>query len=96
MHANIASVSSEGMPNITPIGTVFLNDDGTGFLFDSFSQKLNENLTHNRKVCISAVNSSKVFWISSLIKGQFSDYPGVRLYGELSDLRHATNEEKSE
>ena len=29
MHVNIASVSIEGIPNITPIGTVFLNDDGT-------------------------------------------------------------------
>ena len=35
MHANIASVSRDGIPNITPIGTVFLNDDGTGFLFDT-------------------------------------------------------------
>ena len=43
MHANIASVSSEGIPNITPIGTVFLNNDGTGFLFDAFSQQLAEN-----------------------------------------------------
>ncbi len=25
MHANIASVSNKGIPNITPIGTVFLN-----------------------------------------------------------------------
>ena len=52
MHANIASVSKNGMPNITPIGTVFLNEDGTGFLFDSFSEQLAENLRQNNNVCI--------------------------------------------
>ena len=94
MHANIASVSSEGIPNITPIGTVFLNNDGTGFLFDAFSQQLAENLTQNKNVCISAVNSSKLFWLSSFIKGQFTSYPGVRLYAELGELRPATEDEK--
>lgn len=34
MHCSIASVSSEGIPNITPIGTLFLNDSSpTGFFF---------------------------------------------------------------
>jgi len=94
MHANIASVSKEGMPNITPIGTVFLNEDGTGFLFDSFSQQLAENLKLNNNVCISAVNSSKFFWLLSFIKGQFDDYPGVRLYTKLGKLRLATDQEK--
>ncbi|WP_350561130.1 pyridoxamine 5'-phosphate oxidase family protein [Psychrobacter sp. CAL346-MNA-CIBAN-0220] len=94
MHANIASVSKEGVPNITPIGTVFLNEDGTGFLFDSFSQQLAENLKLNNNVCISAVNSSKFFWLSSFIKGQFNDYPGVRLYTKLGGLRLATDQER--
>ncbi len=94
MHANIASVSSEGMPNITPIGTVFLNENGTGFLFDAFSQQLAENLKQNNNVCISVVNSSKAFWLLSFIKGQFDDYPGVRLYTKLGELRLATDEEK--
>lgn len=94
MHANIASVSKDGIPNITPIGTVFLNEDGTGFLFDSFSQKLEENLKQNNSVCISVVNSSKIFWLSSFIRGEFNDYPGVRIYAKLEDLRPATDEEK--
>ena len=94
MHTNIASVSRDGIPNITPIGTVFLNDDGTGFLFDAFSQQLAENLKQNKNVCISAVNSSKLFWLSSFIKGQFSSYPGVRIYAELGELRPATEDEK--
>ncbi len=45
-------------------------------------------------MCISAVNSSKVFWLSSFIRGQFSSYPGVRLYAELGELRVATEDEK--
>lgn len=94
MHVNVASVSKDGMPNITPIGTVFLNKDGTGFLFDSYTEKLAENLKYNNNVCLSAVNSGKTFWLSSLIKGKFSDYPGVRLYAKLGELRVATDEEK--
>lgn len=95
MHANIASVSKDTVPNITPIGTVFLNDDATGFLFDSFSQQLADNLKHNNYVCISAVNSGKFFWLSSFIKGKFYHYPGVRLYAKLGELRPATPEEIS-
>lgn len=94
MHSNIATVSEKGVPNITPIGTVFLNEDGTGFIFDAYSQQLSENLKLNNNVCISAVNSSKLFWLSSFIKGQFNDYPGVRLYATLGELKLATESEQ--
>ena len=41
-----------------------------------------------------AINSSKWFWLSSLIQGSFTDYPGVRLYVEIGDLRPASREER--
>ena len=94
LHSSIATVDEFAQPSITPIGTIFLNDDQTAFFFDTFTEKLTENLKHNSKACIQAINSGKWFWLSSLIQGAFKDYPGVRLYVEIGDLRPATEQEK--
>ncbi|WP_171265216.1 pyridoxamine 5'-phosphate oxidase family protein [Acinetobacter sp. ANC 3813] len=92
MHCSIATVNQDMQPTITPIGTVFLHEDQfSGFFFDTFSESLRENLRLNSKACIQAINSSKLFWLKSLINGQFQDYPGIRLYVEIGDLR-PTNE----
>ena len=50
-------------------------------------------MPQNNKACIQAINSSRLFWLKSLFKGEFSDYPGVRLYVEIGELRPATHEE---
>ncbi|OTG79467.1 pyridoxamine 5'-phosphate oxidase [Acinetobacter sp. ANC 5054] len=94
MHCSIATVDQQLQPTITPIGTVFLHDDQfSGFFFDRYSEALRENLVQNPKACIQAINSSKLFWLKSLIQGQFRDYPGVRLYVEIGDLRLANEAE---
>lgn len=94
MHCSIASMSPEGIPNITPIGTLFLNDSSpTGFFFDTYSATLQQHLKYNAQACIQAVNSSPVFWLKLLISGQFRTYPGVRLYAEIGELHPATAEE---
>ena len=85
LHSSIATVDQFGQPSITPIGTVFLNADQTGYFFDTFTERLSTNLDQNSKACIQAINSSKWFWLSSLIQGSFTDYPGVRLYVEIGD-----------
>ena len=36
-HCAIASVSENGVPTITPIGTMFLRNDYTGFFFDQYT-----------------------------------------------------------
>lgn len=94
LHSSIATVDQIGQPTITPIGTIFLNDNQTAYFFDAFTEQLTENLTHNPKACIQAINSSKWFWLTSLIQGVFKDYPGVRLYVEIGDLRPASEQEK--
>lgn len=80
-------------PTITPIGTVFLRENQTGFFFDSYAESFKENIPQNNKACIQAINSSRLFWLKSLVKGEFSDYPGVRLYVEIGELRPANHEE---
>ncbi len=72
----------------------FLNEDQTGYFFDTFTEKLSTNLDQNSKACIQAINSSKWFWLNSLIQGSFTDFPGVRLYVEIGDLRPASREER--
>ena len=93
MHCSIATVDAQLQPTITPIGTLFLRENQSGFFFDTYTESLQQNLPQNSKACIQAVNSSRLFWLKSLFKGPFSDYPGVRLYVEIGDLRLANAEE---
>jgi len=93
LHCSIATVDDQGMPNVTPIGTVFLRDNYTGYFFDTYTSKMSANLEHNSKVCLSAVNTKTSFWLKSLFKGQFLSPPGVRLYGTVGPLRKATESE---
>lgn len=93
MHVAIASVNESGLPTITPIGSLFLNEDHTGFYFEKFASKLNKNSKTNKNICILGVNTGKWFWIKSLFKGKFSAYPAVKLYGELGEKRDANPKE---
>ncbi|OGB22417.1 MAG: pyridoxamine 5'-phosphate oxidase [Burkholderiales bacterium RIFCSPLOWO2_02_FULL_57_36] len=93
LHCAIASVSPEGMPNVTPVGTVFLRNDQTGFYFDKYTSNLAKNIEANPQVCLMAVNANKFFWLRSLFIGRFASPPGVRLYGSVGPLRPATPEE---
>lgn len=90
----VASVDETGVPNITPIGSMFLGDDQTGFFCNRFPQNLNRNLKTNNRICVIAVNASKWFWMKSLFKGRFGECPGIRLYGEISRRRKITVHEK--
>ncbi|NNP69912.1 pyridoxamine 5'-phosphate oxidase family protein [Acinetobacter sp. Ac_5812] len=94
LHASIATVDPSGQPTITPIGTIFLNDNQTAYFFDTYTEKLSENLIQNTKACIQAINTNRWFWLKSLIKGHFDHHFGVRLYVEIGDLRPATEQEK--
>ncbi|MBV1913833.1 MAG: pyridoxamine 5'-phosphate oxidase family protein [Pseudomonadales bacterium] len=90
VYCSIASINSDGMPNITPIGTVFLRDDNTGYFFDHYTSTLAENLDRDPRLCLSAVDAGKFFWFRSFLKGRFVSPPGVRLYGEAGPLREAS------
>jgi len=93
-HVSIASVDKDGAPTVTPIGSLFLNSNQTGFYFEKFPTKLPENSKDNKIICVLGVNSNTLFWLTSLFKGQFNRYPGIKLYGQLGDKRKATDMEK--
>lgn len=92
-HVSIASVDEKNNPTVTPIGSLFLNKDQSGFYFEKFPTKLPKNSEHNRNVCVLGVNSNTFFWLTSLYKGRFKRYPAIKLYGQLGDRRKAQAEE---
>ena len=93
MHFSIASVTAEGQPHVTPIGSLMLGKPGHAIYFEAFTSKMPQNFKSNQKVCVMAVNSSKWFWLKSLIKGQFATPPSVRLHGTAGIRREANTQE---
>ena len=92
-YVSIASVDTENNPTVTPIGTLFLNDNQTGFYFEKYPSKLPLHAKTNKNICVLGVNSNTLFWVKSLFKGKFSSYPAIKLYGELGEKRKATEKE---
>jgi hypothetical protein len=93
LHVSIASVDEDHQPTATPIGSLFLNTDQTGFYFEKYPTKLPGLSPANRKVCVLAVNSSRLFWLKSLLNAKFPGCPAIKLYGELGKRRKATEVE---
>lgn len=90
-HVSIAFVRPDGNPGVTPIGTLFFNDNQKAFYFEKFSTKLPSAL--NKNICCLGVNSNRIFWLKSLFKGKFSNPPALKLYGELGKKRKANPKE---
>ena len=90
-HVSLASVDKEGNPTVTPIGSLFLNSNQTGFYFEKFPTKLPENSKDHKNICILGVNSSIFFWLTSLFNEKFNSQPAIKLYGQLGDKRKATD-----
>jgi len=93
LHVSIASVDSENKPTVTPIGSLFLNDNQTGFYFEKYPSKLPIHAKTNRNICVLGLNSGTLFWLKSLFKGKFENYPAIKLYGKLGERRKATEKE---
>jgi hypothetical protein len=92
-HCAIATVTEKGEPHVAPIGSLILGKLGHGVYFEKFPKQLPRNLEGNKKICVLAVNSSKWFWLKSLVRGRFTSPPAVRLHGVVGDLREATDAE---
>lgn len=94
-HYAIATVSDDGKPHVTPIGSLILGRPGFGFYFEEFSKNLPRHLGSKAHVCVLAVNSSRWFWVRSLSNGRFRTPPAIRMRGKATELRLATEREKA-
>lgn len=92
-HVSIASVDASNNPTVTPIGSLFLNDNQSGFYFEKFTSKLPLHANLNKNICVLGVISNRWFWIKSLFDEKFSSTPAIKLYGELGKKRKATPKE---
>ena len=92
-HFAVSTITDNGEPHVTPIGSLILGEPGEGVYFEKFTKQLPKNIRLSNRVCVLAVNSSMLFWIKSLLKGRYEIPPAVRLYGEAKELRPATEQE---
>ncbi|MCB0405294.1 MAG: pyridoxamine 5'-phosphate oxidase family protein [Bdellovibrionales bacterium] len=94
LHFSVATVGQDGAPNIAPIASLLLDPrKPRGCYFEIFARQTRKNLELDSRVCVLAVNSHLGFWGRSLLRGQFSTWPAVRLYGRAASRRPATPEE---
>jgi uncharacterized protein len=93
LHFSLASITEDGAPHVTPIGSLLLREPGQAIYFERFTRHMPHNFEHNNKVCVLAVNSGLWFWITSLLRGRFSAPPALRLHGTVGVLRPATSSE---
>lgn len=89
----IGSCNSSGQPNVTPIGTLILKDDCSGYYFDLFTKELSDNLDQNKNICVLIVQTGKMFWFKSLYANEYKKPPGIKLIGSAGEKRKALEEE---
>ncbi len=92
-HVSFATLSKDSVPNVSPIESLFLNKDQTGFYFEKFPTTIGINAEYKQKVCILGVNRGTWFWLKSLYSARFKTSPGIKLYGTLGKKRKATKDE---
>lgn len=91
LYCSVSTVSKEGFPHVSPIGSVYLQDQHQGYFIEMFSKSCQNHA--GNKACIMAVNTSITFWIKSLFKGRFATPPAVRLLVTLEEKRAITPQE---
>jgi len=90
---SIATVSVEGLPHVTPIGSVVLEDLNHGWFFQKFTKNIPLNAESCEMATIMAVNAGRWYWLKSLFKGRFHSPPAMRLVVKLGAVRPATERE---
>jgi len=90
---SFASVDESGTPHVSPIGSLILRPDKTGYYFEKNPRLMPANFEHNKKVCVMAVNMSKWPFMKFFLSGKLREPFGVRLIGTVGEKRPATPDE---
>jgi hypothetical protein len=86
----LATINQDGSPRVTPIGTLFLEEDRRGFYFELYSRHMSQNLDRDPRICVLVVNTSTSFWGRAIMRARFRRPPAVRLMGTVGKKREAT------
>ena len=89
----MATVTEAGLPHVTPVGSLILEEGRRGYYFEEFSRNMSRNLLQNPRVCALIVNSGYRFWLRALVSGRFDAPAGIRLRGTVGFRRKATPRE---
>jgi len=93
LHFSMATVTTDGLPHVTPVGSLMLREPGRAIYFEEFTQRMPLHFRDNQNVCVLAVRSSLTFWLWSLFRGGFKSPPAIRLHGTVGAPRAATADE---
>lgn len=94
--AVFGTVNEDGSPQVTPIGSVYLNrEEPRGYFLERFPRRLSENLDARPDFMLLAVNPRLTFWLGSLIRGRFTGPPAVRLVGRAAPRRPVRQQERA-
>jgi len=93
LHYSIATVTPDGLPHVTPVGSLMLREPGHAIYFEEFTQRMPIHFRGNQNVCVLAVRSGLAFWLWALLRGGFRSPPGIRLHGTVGASRAATGDE---
>lgn len=90
---SVATVTEEGLPHVSPIGSIVLLNKDKGQFFEKFTKNIPINTSQNSYATIMCVNDGKWFWLKSLIMGKFKTPPAIRLVVKMGALRVGTEKE---
>lgn len=80
-HAAVATVGSDGSPQVAPIGSLLLGEPGRALFFPIFASGTGSRLRADGRVCVLAVDGRALTWLAALARGRFVAPLGVRLHG---------------
>lgn len=93
LYCSVATVQND-VPHCSPIGSVYLLNEHQGYYLEMFTQSVRKAQKNNSKGCILVVNTSLIFWLKSLFRGNFVTPPAVRLVVQFGEKRASTEEEQ--
>lgn len=84
-----STINPDGSAHATPIASLVLNDNCTGYYSDVFPGRMANNLKADQRICILAVRMGFWYWLKSIFTGRFEGWPAIRLYGAAGERRKA-------
>ena len=94
-HYAMATVTPDGRPHVTPIGSLILLEPGHAIYFEEYPRSMPRNFESHPEVCVLAVHSGLLFWLAAILRGRFRTPPAIRLHGTVGQCREATAEERA-